>query len=262
MVVHETYRGREVLWFVLFFYTNNKKKIKQFFLIHNHHNDAHVSCMLVTCRICLQDDVASAMIHPCMCNGTQKYVHKHCLCKWISISHRPDCPECGYTFVIRHETSVANQRAGVAQRIASGLGSSSACANTAMVIVLAAWCYLSQVFIPLPPWVVLDHHQIVSHATIAYTIPNVGMFAYDANALMLGARAWCVYRGGCSGTVTYFIFLTVFVLTFFLNPLLSGFVLAVQINVVSKRYIHAVTQHSLQLIPLVDRFDVENYARN
>ena len=32
-----------------------------------------------TCRICLSQDNNSALINPCACNGSQKYLHEGCL---------------------------------------------------------------------------------------------------------------------------------------------------------------------------------------
>jgi len=56
------------------------------------------------CRICLSDDEESNMIAPCLCSGTNKFVHRRCLEQWCEVSSRTDartiCPNCrqGYTF--------------------------------------------------------------------------------------------------------------------------------------------------------------------
>ena len=56
------------------------------------------------CRICLDDDEENNMIAPCLCAGTNKFVHRRCLESWCEISSRSDartlCPNCRhkYTF--------------------------------------------------------------------------------------------------------------------------------------------------------------------
>ncbi len=56
------------------------------------------------CRICLSDDEESNMIAPCLCSGTNKFVHRRCLEHWCEVSSRTDartlCPNCRqeYTF--------------------------------------------------------------------------------------------------------------------------------------------------------------------
>lgn len=39
------------------------------------------------CRICLSDDLIENMICPCLCTGTNKYVHEECLKKFIMFSN-------------------------------------------------------------------------------------------------------------------------------------------------------------------------------
>jgi len=50
------------------------------------------------CRICLSEDEENNMIAPCMCSGTNKFVHRECLERWCEISTRSDartiCPNC------------------------------------------------------------------------------------------------------------------------------------------------------------------------
>lgn len=56
------------------------------------------------CRICLEEQDADdddSMIAPCMCKGTSKWVHRHCLDSWRT--NEPDrafaqCTECHYTY--------------------------------------------------------------------------------------------------------------------------------------------------------------------
>eukprot|EP00347_Sterkiella_histriomuscorum_P015836 403355504 len=53
------------------------------------------------CRICLQDisrfDYSSA-VRPCVCKGTQQYVHHACLKSWLDFSKRKDCQICNFPF--------------------------------------------------------------------------------------------------------------------------------------------------------------------
>jgi len=50
------------------------------------------------CRICLQPDLVSNMIVPCMCKGSQKFAHKNCLKQWLSIKFNDKCNVCGATY--------------------------------------------------------------------------------------------------------------------------------------------------------------------
>ena len=42
------------------------------------------------CRFCLEPDIVAALITPCECKGTAKYVHKECLKSWIRITDIPE----------------------------------------------------------------------------------------------------------------------------------------------------------------------------
>ncbi len=60
------------------------------------------------CRICLEDDIPSNMAHPCLCSGTNKYVHDECLKQWIIISDNPEyktkCPTCHYEYIMTNNS--------------------------------------------------------------------------------------------------------------------------------------------------------------
>ena len=43
-----------------------------------------------TCRICLNDAEQRYLIAPCVCTGTNKFVHRECLNNWRRLSTRPD----------------------------------------------------------------------------------------------------------------------------------------------------------------------------
>lgn len=54
------------------------------------------------CRICLEDDLETNMITPCLCSGTNKYVHHDCLKKFIILSsnqnYKNQCYICKYEY--------------------------------------------------------------------------------------------------------------------------------------------------------------------
>lgn len=56
------------------------------------------------CRICLQEDNINKMISPCLCRGSNKYVHRECLNQWIRLSDNPNnidnCPTCKFKYHI------------------------------------------------------------------------------------------------------------------------------------------------------------------
>tara|TARA_B100001559_G_C16424364_1_gene586639 strand:- start:10 stop:570 length:561 start_codon:yes stop_codon:yes gene_type:complete len=49
----------------------------------------------MTCRICLED---GDTISVCQCKGTQGFVHKECIQKWIDISQKDHCELCRAKF--------------------------------------------------------------------------------------------------------------------------------------------------------------------
>ena len=55
-----------------------------------------------TCRICLEQD-DEEYISPCLCKGTQKYIHRSCLNQWREVNRnnpekRNSCEICKYKF--------------------------------------------------------------------------------------------------------------------------------------------------------------------
>src|SRR5689334_19299431 len=50
--------------------------------------------LLVTCRICQEDDDEKYMIKPCKCSGSIAFVHFNCLKSWIVSSQKVDCCMC------------------------------------------------------------------------------------------------------------------------------------------------------------------------
>ena len=56
-----------------------------------------------TCRICLDSDIRKNLISPCLCSGTQKWVHRECLNKWrITREDRAfsKCTECLQSYTL------------------------------------------------------------------------------------------------------------------------------------------------------------------
>lgn len=59
----------------------------------------------MSCRICLQKaDIINKrfLIDPCDCKGSQRYVHKDCLKRWVDISKKYEsCPTCQSQYSVR-----------------------------------------------------------------------------------------------------------------------------------------------------------------
>ena len=47
-----------------------------------------------TCRICLESSDEESLIAPCRCNGSSKFVHRHCLQRWIDVKKKKQCECC------------------------------------------------------------------------------------------------------------------------------------------------------------------------
>lgn len=62
------------------------------------------------CRICLIDDLKENMIFPCLCKGSNKYVHEECLKKFMILSDnelfKKECYICKYEY--NYELESAN----------------------------------------------------------------------------------------------------------------------------------------------------------
>ena len=61
-----------------------------------------VSASSSCCRICLENDRGDELISPCMCKGTQKFVHRSCLDHWRSLNDGSfafsNCTTCNAQF--------------------------------------------------------------------------------------------------------------------------------------------------------------------
>jgi hypothetical protein len=56
------------------------------------------------CRICLQEDNIKNLISPCLCRGSNKYIHRECLNQWRRLSDNQEqnnkCPTCKFEYHI------------------------------------------------------------------------------------------------------------------------------------------------------------------
>ena len=53
------------------------------------------------CKICYSgEEDNTPLIKPCLCKGSVKYVHQHCLQQWITVSAKKNCGLCKYGFEI------------------------------------------------------------------------------------------------------------------------------------------------------------------
>ena len=64
------------------------------------------------CRICFDGADAETLIAPCMCAGTQLWVHRACLDEWRAQERVPraftHCPTCRFEYrTVAHETEEA-----------------------------------------------------------------------------------------------------------------------------------------------------------
>ena len=53
------------------------------------------------CRICWEKEIDTEdnpLIHPCLCSGSIKWVHRQCLLKWIKMSNHDTCQECHHKY--------------------------------------------------------------------------------------------------------------------------------------------------------------------
>ncbi|KAH9504674.1 hypothetical protein Btru_062552 [Bulinus truncatus] len=71
------------------------------------------SDLLNSCRICQVPGDNDTLVSPCRCSGSLKYVHYHCLLKWIEYSSRktkraPVCELCHFVY-IRHKRFKCNK---------------------------------------------------------------------------------------------------------------------------------------------------------
>ena len=66
------------------------------------------------CRICYEGEKdEDELIHPCLCKGTQKYIHLKCLQKWRFVNRnnpekRDNCEICKYHYAIKERTEYLN----------------------------------------------------------------------------------------------------------------------------------------------------------
>ena len=61
------------------------------------------------CRICFDEDIPENFITPCLCRGTNKYVHENCLQNWRLMAENPEniikCPSCKFKYLIEKKNN-------------------------------------------------------------------------------------------------------------------------------------------------------------
>lgn len=53
------------------------------------------------CRICYEDEEAGEIISPCLCKGSQRWIHRECLDRWRASGFQramTNCRECGFQY--------------------------------------------------------------------------------------------------------------------------------------------------------------------
>ena len=63
----------------------------------------YISIALDECRIC-QSGGNEALINPCKCSGSTKWVHESCIVKWFQISETSSCELCSRDVLIKKKT--------------------------------------------------------------------------------------------------------------------------------------------------------------
>lgn len=65
---------------------------------------------LPMCRICYETTNQEEMLHPCLCKGTSRYVHRTCLNQWRSLAPNPrantHCSECQFEYRTQLSTPI------------------------------------------------------------------------------------------------------------------------------------------------------------
>lgn len=70
-----------------------------------------------TCRICFEEEEASALLSPCSCAGSSRYVHTECILLWVQTSRRDRCEVCKVPFRLPEEPPLHTDT--LAHRLAS-----------------------------------------------------------------------------------------------------------------------------------------------
>jgi hypothetical protein len=69
---------------------------------HGHINLPEQSTEDKECRVCVLGQEEGSLYHPCKCAGSIKYVHQHCLQKWLEHSKKVKCELCGEEFTFQN----------------------------------------------------------------------------------------------------------------------------------------------------------------
>eukprot|EP00808_Paulinella_micropora_P030477 g68742.t1 len=131
-----------------------------------------------TCRICLEPSARAACLAPCLCRGSQKYVHRECLNKWRAKSETAFsiCPTCRFQYRLRRRrggrplSQLQRRLLLLARLFASPLG--LLCAFELFVAGMVLCHYLGP---PVMQWVVGWRPSQLDVALAAHLVLLVGV---------------------------------------------------------------------------------------
>ena len=87
-----------------------KEKHNRVHVIQEHYNKHIINNLLEDdklCKICYRS--GKCLVSPCNCEGSIKYIHKHCLLKWMKISQSKKCEICMSKYKVNIITELRNK---------------------------------------------------------------------------------------------------------------------------------------------------------
>ena len=91
---------------------------------------------LFPCRYCLDEDCPENLISPCICQGTMKYVHNHCLLRWYSLH-----PETGLACSICKTECAFENDSPIEKRLSSEFIKRAGLEHPFLIIFMYHWIY-------------------------------------------------------------------------------------------------------------------------
>lgn len=79
------------------------RKCDRYETVRGDETTGSVSIAVNECRIC-QSSGDEALINPCKCSGSAKWVHESCMVKWFQISETSSCELCARDVLIKKKT--------------------------------------------------------------------------------------------------------------------------------------------------------------
>uniref|UniRef100_A0AC34FFM4 RING-CH-type domain-containing protein n=1 Tax=Panagrolaimus sp. ES5 TaxID=591445 RepID=A0AC34FFM4_9BILA len=163
------------------------------------------------CRVCRLSGDESALFHPCLCTGSIKYVHQHCLLEWLKYSKKTVCELCGHKFVFRPVYREDMPTDLPLTELAHGLFSMIyRYVRLFCIYVLATICWCGIV-----PLVACRVHRMVFEGSILNSITNLYLLNVSSIAAIFSPHeiVMDIFRG----TTIVAIFLCTFILLVFLR---------------------------------------------